>query len=228
MKRPAYGIALVLLVVIGALGFSNIFPTYSYRYRLTVSIGVDGQTHTGSSVIEVAWVGQPEFAMGRFHPQVRGQAAYIDLGSPRAVVAILTAPAQDVRGIIQWPYGVNAIFLAAQAFGNASTYEDIPKLVRLRGRRDLTGENMPALIWLSDIADPKSARRLKTGEITSVLGPSAQITAHVEITSDPIVIDIDRKLPWYAELAKRQKGRLVVGRPDEFQLVYSMFVGDER
>ena len=77
-----------------------------------------------------------------------------------------------------------------------------------------------------DHLDPKTARRLKTGEINSVLGPSAQITAHVEITSDPLVIDIDRKLPWYAELAKRQKGHLIISRPGEFQLVYNMFVGD--
>ena len=127
---------------------------------------------------------------------------------------------------MRWPYGVNALFLAARAFGNESTNKVLPELVRLRGRRDLTADNMPALIWFSDITDAKTARRIKSSEIKSILGPSAKIAGNVEITGDPIVIDIDRKLPWYADLAKRQKAHGVSARPGEFVLVHTTFIGD--
>lgn len=218
---------IAVIVIGGAYALSQIYSTYSYRYRLTVSIGLDGEFHTGSTVIEVSWVGQPEI-FGRFESRVKGQAAYIDIGRRGVVLAVLSAPDANEHGIIKWPYGVSARFLGARAFGNGSTHAELPALPALRGRRELASDNMPALIWFSDISDPKTARRIKWSELQSTLGADTKVTANVEITRDPIIIDLDHKLPWYANLAKRQKEHGVVSRPGQFALTSTTLIATDR
>ena len=203
------------------------YPTYSHRYRLTIAIEVDGRVHTDSSVIEVIWKGGPEFGdVGPYHPSVRGQAVFIDLAGFGTAVAVLVAPSFEQGGVIRWPEGVGALWLGARAFGNGSTLPELPQLPRLRGRRDLASDNMPRLIWFSNIADPKTARRFKPDDIPTLFGPAARLAAaHVEITNDPVVIDIDKKLPWY-ETLKRPLGQGVIQIEYGFALAKPMFVGD--
>lgn len=225
--RILAAIALIVAFMVGAaiLWFPLNYPGYSSRYRLTVAIETDGKIHTGSSVIEVRWAGQPYIqGAGSYFPRIFGQAAVIDLGPKGAVVATLNNG--ELYGIA--PDGaVDAAFLAARAFGNGSTYEELPQLPQLIGRRELNKDNLPRFIWLANPADPSTARKLTAEEIPALLGPTARLSAaYVEITRDPIVVDIQNKLPWYPELERRQKYRSVLSRPGEFQLVYNMFVGD--
>jgi hypothetical protein len=201
------------------------YPVYAYRYRLTIAIETDGQLHTGSSVIEVQWVGQPQFGEAPpFYPYVHGQGVFVDLGNRGAVVATLITGDTSL-----WKAGgaVDALWIGARAFGNNSTTSKLPELPRLTGRRDISSGNMPRLIWFSNVADPNSARIVDASEIPTLFGPNARLSAaYVEVTRDPIVIDIDKKLPWYKDLANRQRGHGVLSQPNQFQLVYNMFVGE--
>jgi hypothetical protein len=217
----------VLLVIGGVIVWWQVtYPSYSYRYRLTLTIQVDNEVHTGSSVIEIVWSGGPPIGdVGTYHPSIRGQAALVDLGKHGAVVASLIAPSYAGRKKVEWPEGVNAIFLVPYAFGIAGGNEVLPQLQRLTGRRDLAVDNMPRLIWFSDLSDPKTARKISPGEISKVIGANAQMVgATVEITSDPIVIDINKKLPWYKAL--RGPPNNVIYLPDALALGWTMFVGD--
>jgi hypothetical protein len=56
----------ILIVIVGAaaLVVKSNFPTYTYRYRLQLSLAVDGKIHTGSSVIEVSNAVIPSWARG--------------------------------------------------------------------------------------------------------------------------------------------------------------------
>jgi len=208
----------------GVVLFKLVYPTYSYRYRLNIAFEVDGKVHSGSSVIEVTWTGGPEFGdVGPYHPTVRGQAVFIDLESRGAIVATL------INGE---SYGtssdgaVNALWLAAKAFGNRSTNNELPLLPRLRGRRTLTPDNMPRLIWFSDIRDPRTAHKLLVKGIDKTLGPTARLAdTSVEITRDPITIDVDKKLPWY-EVLKRPLAAGLIPVEYGFTLSKTMFVGD--
>lgn len=69
-------IAGVVLAALYILGASNV--SYAHRYRLGIAIEIDGQVHSGSSVIEVRWVGNRSTDMGKFAPVVTGQAVYVD------------------------------------------------------------------------------------------------------------------------------------------------------
>jgi hypothetical protein len=181
------------------------FPTYEYRYRLTIRIEVDNEVHSGSSVIDIAWIGQPDLVnAGPFRPRLRGQATFVDLKSHGAIIAALNngesyGTASDVA--------INALWLAGNAFGNKSTNAELPGLPHLRGHRELAADNMPRLIWLRNPSDPKSARKIHATDIPTIFGPTARlVSATVEITQDPIVIDIDGKLSWLRLLADKGPG----------------------
>lgn len=217
-------VALTLLIA-GVIGwYKASFPTYSYRYRLTISVELDGKVHTGSSVIEILHIGQPHIPdAGSFIPQVRGQAAFVDLGPAGAIVAALGPGTQQTSDSPN--YAVPAVWLAARAFGNQSTYKELPELEKLHGRRDLTSSNMPRLIWFPNIADPMSAKPFAARDVAGLLGPSARVVAaHVEITDTPVFIDIDKKFPWF-NILNRPLSQGVIQVDYGFSLAKTMFIG---
>ncbi|HZO47871.1 MAG TPA: hypothetical protein VFB68_18370 [Xanthobacteraceae bacterium] len=228
-RNPSRTLSIVVICIAALIAgpvilYKLAYPDYQYRYRLTLAIEADGKVHTGSSVIEVTWHGQPYVpGAGSYFPHVGGQAVVIDLGSRGTVIAALTAGQSSQEPL----RAIDALFLVPRAFGIVGGDKVLPQLTRLSGRRELTPDNMPRLLWLSDVSDPKTIRQIKPEDIPNIVGPDARLkAAQVEITRDPIVIDIDKKLPWYSALEKLQKGRSFTGRPGEFQLYYSMFVGE--
>lgn len=217
---------LFAIVLVGYTAFKPTFPSDSYRYRLQLSLSIDGKIYTGSSVIEVTWECGPRITgLGQCAPSLGGQAAVIDLGSRGIVVATL----RTGESISPVPDGaVDAVWLCANAFGNHSTTKELPALRHLTGRRDLSPSNLPRLVWFANPADMKSAQKITVLNVASVLDPTARFTeTFVEITKDPIVVDIAKKLPWYSELKRLQmEGRGPLSKTGQFQLVYNMFVGE--
>jgi hypothetical protein len=139
---------LIAAVVVGRTAF----PSYSHRYRLTVSVEVDGEVHSGSSVIEVTWRGQPEIGdVGAFQPSIRGQAAFVDLGRRGAIVAALLPGGAGNRSS-------SATYLAMKAYGVTRGYDAYRTIGQQSGRRDLAPDNMPLLIWLANVSDSTTAR----------------------------------------------------------------------
>jgi hypothetical protein len=60
---------------------------------------------------------------------------------------------------------------------------------------------MPAFYWFSNPADLAGSKEVKPADFASVIGDATRlVSAQVEITRDPLVIDIDKKLPAYATL----------------------------
>jgi hypothetical protein len=226
MKTMAIAAAVALACLYAVV--NTVYPTYSYRYRLTIGIEIEGRVHTGSSVIEVIWRGQPDLPeAGSFSPHLRGQAVFVDLGSHGAVVASLIAPSFERSGTIQWPEGVSAIWLAQRAFGIKGAIEQLPQLPKMTGRRDLASDNLPRLIWFSHPDDPKTARRFKANEIPPLFGAGSRLAAaYVEITSDPVIVDIDKKLSWLEQL-RRPLSQGIIQLEYGFALGKTMFFGDE-
>jgi hypothetical protein len=216
-------LGLVAAALLGLLGaIQDVYPTYSYRYRLTIAIEIDGTVHSGSSVIEVIWRGQPYIpGAGSFIPDVRGQAVYVGLESRGAVVATLSngesyGPARDGSLSVLW--------LVPRAFLLRDSSDYLPKLPALRGRRELAPNNMPRLIWFPNVAEPKTARRFTAAEIPTLFGPGARLrTAEVEITDAPIIVDIGKKFPWFGML---QAPAATIKVEYGFWLSKAMFIGE--
>jgi hypothetical protein len=216
-----------LCIGVPYFAYNLIYPDYTYRYRLELTLELDGKPYTGSSVIEVRWIGGPSIShQGAYAASgfVYGQAPLIDLGTRGIlIVGLINADSGSPHD------AVPALFLGAAAFGNDSSYKKLPSLVRETGRRDLKPDNWPRLMWLPDRLDRTSARKIAPEEIESVFGPGARFTsAFAEMTSDPIMIDIDKKLPWYRVWADgyRRQPLAIYDRPGIVTLRPNMLIGD--
>jgi hypothetical protein len=196
-----------ILWIAAAVALYNIYyPTYAYRYRLVLAIEIDGQRYIGSSVNEVSFIARPKilvWAGGNFEPRFMGQSVFIDLGKHGAIVTTLGGYLPDAMRRSS-SGGVGGLYLAAKAFGNTSSDEELPKLPRLSGRRDLTPDDLPTMIYFPDIAHIDGARVLAAAaDIPVLLGPDAHLAAaFVEITHDPVVFDVDKKLPWFNQIKR--------------------------
>jgi hypothetical protein len=203
--------ALVLLLVATVGACHLIYPSYTHRYRLTLEVEADGQVRTGSGVVEVTWLRQPEFGQApSWRSEVRGQAVMVDLERHGALLAALVGPRpEDLRGDA-------ADFLALRAF--AGSTPDLPPvrdarvqgyrlerdtlaaLGRLAGRRaPLAVHAMPQLVWLPDPGNPSSARPVPPADLAGVIGADFRLCgAWIEITRDRVTTGLFAQLPWLA------------------------------
>jgi hypothetical protein len=226
MKRGCLTVLIVFALCIAALVgcYMYEYPVYAYRYRLTVNIELDGRVHSGSSVIEIGW--QEGIKLGNsggFAPIIRGQAPVVDLEDRGVVVATLVA---EDWGWHNSNAGWGALWLVPRAFGDEKG-GDPTMLPTLRGKRKLAFDNLPRFLWFSNPQDPTTATTLLVDDIPRLFGPSARFAgAFVEITSDPLVIDIRQKLPWIMALEERAHGEQVLYLPNKLGINRYMFIGD--
>jgi hypothetical protein len=206
MRFPRKTLAGVLLVIGGGFAWWHFtFPTASYRYRLSVAVEVDDQLYSGSSVIEVRYRFYPQFMWpvdGMYRLKLLGEATVVEVGPRSALVATLGGSSDQTA--------VSAYFLAGRALQPfavqgtgwySGTLERVRALSRITESANLTPDNMPLFIWFADKSDPESGREVKPGDFSSVIGDRAHLaSAKVQITNDPIVIDIPEKLPLYKKL----------------------------
>jgi hypothetical protein len=181
----------------------------SYRYRLTVD--VDGQIHSGSSVIGVQFAfNQPRLppSWGVYNEHLSGQAVLIGLGARGVLVAALAGPA-SASGQRYDRCTVDAGYLVGRAYGSVATcdvgytvtLENERAISRMQGPIELRPGNLPAFIWFADDTNLTTTKIVKPAEFSSVIGDSARlVSAKVEITQDPVVIDIDKKFSAFAVL----------------------------
>jgi hypothetical protein len=218
--------ALVLGAGVLAAGYWYKYPNHTYRYRLTVNIEVDGKVHAGSSVIEVTWHSGPMLGdIGPYSSTTKGQAALIDLGDRGLVVASLLG--EDWGRPYSSTGGWGAVWLAPRAFGFGTSVNEMPEFLKETGKRDLVDDNLPRLLLFSNPQDPATARLLPVRDIPSVLGPSVRFAgASVEITNDPIVIDVRQKLAWLETLEKKPPGSDVIYLPNKLGINRNLFIGD--
>ena len=193
LTHPLGKIFLVIVLLIGGavLFYKGVFPTYSYRYRMTVEVTVDGVVHSGSSVIEVHLVRQPQILSGvpRVASKMTGEAAFVDLGNGRNVIALLASG----------PNGSNVDYptYIVSKLSKLSTvdYWDLIKYSDLRGSWDLPDDDLPTFVTFSDLNDPKTARVVKPGEFEQVLGSGVHFKrVEIEMTRAAVTRGIEKKI----------------------------------
>jgi hypothetical protein len=207
MRFPRKTVAVILLVVAGGFACWRLsFPAVSYRYRLTVAVETDGEVHTGSSVVELQFRFFPRWLLSKvkrnYNVWVTGQAVLIDLGGRGVLVAALDGAGYERGTTAIWLPGCAFLPVAwKDASDSPMTAENQWKVSQLKEPTDLGPACMPAFYWFSSPADLTGAKAVKLAEFASVIGGATRlVSAQVEITSDPPVIDIDKKLPAYGTL----------------------------
>lgn len=187
-------IALILALLIGGavLWYMLAYPTYTYRYRMTVEVMVDGVLHSGSSVIAVQTQTQPQFLVPvpPFHSKVHGEAVFVDLGSRGHVYALLGS--EDGKNI-DYPY-----YLVPMLFGVKFEHRDLARISGLRDSREVPIGDLPTLVTFTNAHDPGTASVVSPYDFELVFGPQVKFKrAWVEITADSITRGIEKKSPWW-------------------------------
>jgi hypothetical protein len=186
MKWVGIGLA---AIIAGFVLYKISYPTHTYRYRMTVNVEVDGQTRSGSSVIEVKVAEQPAIIINPVQNGAEGEAVFVDLGGQRSLVALLASGgyATDVN----FP-----IVVVPQQF-RSELKGQLALLPSLRGRRDLAGKNLPTLVTFSDPNDSTTLRVIRPDHIEQAFGSNVRSGGVViEMTTDPVTRSLEARLPF--------------------------------
>jgi hypothetical protein len=190
--------AIAAIAIVAALGAVTLYkfkyPTYTYRYRMTVEVNSGGEVRSGSSVIEVNARRQPQFLpeVGPFERWTLGQAVFIELPGGKNIVALLVSgPAGEDAD-----YSVEIIHRLFNV--------GVEGLPSLRGHRELTTDQMPTLVTVINPNDGASAQVVRPDALDGVLGVHLR-SISIEMTADPVTaIDIDSRLPFLVDLGKER------------------------
>ncbi len=191
-----------LLVAIAVLGasyaaYTIAYPTYSYRWRITIEVDTASGTRTGSSVLETTTIQYPAWltlGANSSNTSVRGEAVFVDLGNGRNLVALLALGphAEDGR----------AVFFAPRSFfavreGHPSYVRWSKELSTMTGRRPYAGDKRPTLVTFTNPDDPATLREVPFDDPQSVLGQDVRsVRAWIDLTRDPVTKGLEAKLPW--------------------------------
>ena len=174
-------IAIILAAAIGAVVLYRIaYPTYSYRYRITVNVDVGGETRSESSVVEVRISKQPQFLpeVGPLSFSVRGQAVFVELPGGRNLVALLASGATGAdRG---YPQKIVPAHFKLNLFRD----QDLLKLSSLHGRWELAPEQLPTLVTVTNPNDGATTQVVRFDQIYRQLGVHLR-SITVDMTTDP-------------------------------------------
>ncbi|ODA67392.1 hypothetical protein A7A08_01424 [Methyloligella halotolerans] len=203
MSKFVKAMVWVAVVFLGLLAlYKIVYPTVTYRYRMTVEVEVDGKVHSGSSVIEVKVIKHPRIipSLAGSRDEITGQAVYVDLGDGRNVFALLgSAPyATD--------YHDYPAYIVLAHFDLSYTRQDLRKFPYLTGEwtidpLDPPAIGAPAFMTFGDLDNPGTATLVDPKDFSRAFGPTVgPPIVKIEMTDKPVTTDLFKTLPWLKEL----------------------------
>jgi hypothetical protein len=214
MKRGMKWLGILAALIVGAVVVDRIaYPSLTERYRLTLEAEVDGESKTGSGVIEVTYGKQSRFAgQSDLIIDYRGEAVVLDCGSRGTLFALLKE-GNDSRSRPE-TIVFRAFNFEGGAFSGSSVEEGLRKIRSLSGKRELPLTSLPMLVRFRDMNDPMTVESVSLLNIGERFGADAKLVrATLEIvpagiwplndygiTGVPISTGIDERLPWLPKL----------------------------
>jgi len=179
-----------------------IFPTVYLRYRLTLDVDVDGVTHTGSGVVEIAYHGMPEWlggigggAQAHFIGEMRGYAITVDLGARGLLFVVDSYPflADPRTGRIALANAANLGMLPFAAYGLSQSQLPSTGIAHARALREKKGpvdlplEKLPMIVRFTDINDRSTIEELDPRDLATAYGADVRLVhAEFEFAADPV------------------------------------------
>jgi hypothetical protein len=174
----------------------------SLHYRFTVEVENDGKLVSGSAVQEEYCTFNDGLLKGLgndFNCGVRGEAVVVDLGSKGLLFVLMI---KDLKRKSAPPYGLFEDAIRSTTF----TAKVFDKIAALRGPISTPPATLPQLVRFHDLNNPRDMESVDPVDLSATYGPGVALkAAWLEITSDPISIGIEERMPpWFVEArAKR-------------------------
>ncbi len=192
----------ILAAIVGAafagwLGWRLAYPSYSWRQKLTVAVETPEGVKAGSSVAAVEWRDGPDLFPDAPHvtSSMRGEATVVDLGGGRTLFALIGGSERR----------------ALRAFSGEPLPPDTDSLMPFAGRAAdakgqppvaLSRENYPLMVTFTDIADPKTVKRVDPDNLAATFGPGTRLASvTLTITDEPVTEGkVEEVLGWLSEV----------------------------
>lgn len=212
--RSFWPVLVALAIPLGLYGLYKIaYPTYSCRYRLTMSVEVDGQIRSASVVNEATVTMGPVILPDNvsFLVDDSGEAVFLDLGNGRNLVALFASGEHAEK------LGVGAYPIFKHFHVNPSVGAEAATLASSRGDWELAGDDLPTLATFADPSRSDTIRIVKPDQLECIFGPNVHWRGvRIEMTRDWRTHAIERHLPWVTEMARGLYGQTFHGDWNKF------------
>lgn len=168
-----------------------------YRYKLTAQVETPEGLKSGSSVIEVQWKLPPKImgTQGSGSFQMTGQAVTVDLPRGQTLYVLLRSD-WDGEWASRSPYGPHRSLPAGIRDRRAYPVER----TRRTFGRDVS--NYPLFVRFRDDRDPHTVEEVDPDNLAASFGRGVRLSAlTVQLTDEPVVLDIRKRLPWLDDLS---------------------------
>lgn len=183
--------ASLMLALLAACGVQD----YSeYRFRMTVEVDTPEGLRTGSSVYQVsAWnTGSMLPDASKRKRRLIGEAVAVDLPDGQKLFALLKVNEFD-----------DLAELSMVAFDPAYANDYVESAFRIKQGRGVKTKAVvrpgfnPMLVTFRDISDPKTVEQVNASHLDTNFGKGVRLKRiTVQLTDDPVTMDIERSLPW--------------------------------
>lgn len=209
-------------------------PSWSWGYRITVTLLVDGRDVSGSTVIRTRTKFMPQWLWsqsGETSCHASGGAIFIDIGEGNNVIYTLgqgknnitSAPCAlaqntlDIRPV--YSYGKDHRHILIDYLNAASS---------ARGGAFVTEDNVWKMVTFRDVNNPDSLERVDFNNMSAVFGRDVKLkSVYLEMTADPPDFSIFQHLQWLKSIDFGHWEQRIVIRPgqDDGFTVRNFFMG---
>ena len=221
MKK--FGIVAAVLIA-GFVVWGFLYPSGSWRYRLTLEVETPEGVKTGSSVRLVSAAAEPQITPEAHpHARVTGEAVVVDLGNRGVLFALISSPTsvdyghQIVFDLFPFVHDVTFESGRTQTMTGSGelTAEGIRFYASLAGTaagalRNVPVAKLPILVRFRDITDPKTVEIVDPNDLAKSFGAGVSLkSSTIEmvdngiwpltmfgITGEPVTTGIGKKLLW--------------------------------
>lgn len=190
--------ALIVIVFGVSACWNTVYPTNSFRYRLTVVVETPEGLRTGSGVVEATARSQPAFgSASSVLTTAKGEAVTVDLGA-RGLLFVLLKGNRENEHASSAGSIVYYVFPTARGGGEA-----LPENVRRYQEQTLSARltlaQMPLMVRFRDPLVPASVERVDPANLAASFGAGVRLRdVTLATTRDPVTSGIVKWLPWAA------------------------------
>ncbi len=231
VRRLGLYVALPVALIYGAI--QVMYPTCTFRYKLTAEVMTPDGLKTGSSVIEVSYhdfsslSGVPNLIMS-----ARGEAVLVPLDEKRLFVVTLTSaesgrgqtnngsydlPAELVKGPLDlYALPLKVLNVSWIRHDERKLVEQIAVSRRERQRLAVPFANLPTLVVFNRIADPDSIVVVQPDELDKTLGSGFALqNVWLELSEDLPTNTQMKMFPWWNKKALEWESKWIFSAEDK-------------